>query len=288
MLMGNSSTATEQTGFTPMLTSGRYVLPALGLAWANCINMRIFLARNAMTNGDQPGPEQQACTHRTMHVLFAPHLPPRTCAFTLSAAGISGTTSGTTHPHTKSCGPASEYQRACPVPCSAPKMTPLMLESGMQSCPAPCTAMLAPICHEPAVHANISNDVSLQNAAHQFNSSPLAAQSFPMPTSSSAAADPAPQRHWQGYRDRHQQRPSADCSSAPSGAQSVGGALREHTNTSAQQLHHLNAGIADGWPLHQGGCAKIVPEENVHRGGPACHDQAHAPLCTGVFSSNRD
>ena len=37
----------EDAGPVPLMTSGREVLPALGLAWANCINTRIFLSRHA-------------------------------------------------------------------------------------------------------------------------------------------------------------------------------------------------------------------------------------------------
>ena len=32
-------------GLVPQMTSGREVLPALGLAWANCVNTRLFLSR---------------------------------------------------------------------------------------------------------------------------------------------------------------------------------------------------------------------------------------------------
>lgn len=46
--------ATSRTGLgggagsraAPLLSSGRRVLPALGLAWGNCINCRLFAARH--------------------------------------------------------------------------------------------------------------------------------------------------------------------------------------------------------------------------------------------------
>ena len=38
----------EDAGPTPLISSGREVLPALGLAWANCVNTRIFLSRHAV------------------------------------------------------------------------------------------------------------------------------------------------------------------------------------------------------------------------------------------------
>ena len=39
------------TGGLSLITSGREVLPALGLAWANCINQRLFLARTLHPDG---------------------------------------------------------------------------------------------------------------------------------------------------------------------------------------------------------------------------------------------
>lgn len=49
-------------------TSGRRVLPALGLAWTNCVNQRLFLARTQRGDGGG-GVLRQAC------VVFSPYLP---------------------------------------------------------------------------------------------------------------------------------------------------------------------------------------------------------------------
>ena len=46
----------EDAGPAPLISSGREVLPALGLAWANCVTMRIFLSRHAVHAAPQPGP----------------------------------------------------------------------------------------------------------------------------------------------------------------------------------------------------------------------------------------
>ena len=42
-LEGNA--ASRHTGGVPLMSGGREVVPALGLAWANCVTMRIFLSR---------------------------------------------------------------------------------------------------------------------------------------------------------------------------------------------------------------------------------------------------
>jgi hypothetical protein len=48
------------TGGLRLVTSGREVQPALGLAWANCINHRVFLSRAAhpFLMADHPGSSQ--------------------------------------------------------------------------------------------------------------------------------------------------------------------------------------------------------------------------------------
>lgn len=35
----------------PLVTSGRKVLPSLGLAWANCVNIRLFAGRHTLPDG---------------------------------------------------------------------------------------------------------------------------------------------------------------------------------------------------------------------------------------------
>ena len=70
-----------EAGPTPLISSGREVLPALGLAWANCVNMRLFLSRQtAAASGlpaqQQAGPEEQdTVVHRAMQVRRAAYKP---------------------------------------------------------------------------------------------------------------------------------------------------------------------------------------------------------------------
>ncbi|XBH62774.1 hypothetical protein VPH35_116909 [Triticum aestivum] len=70
------------TGNTVAWSSGRQVSPALGLAWANCVNTRLFLTREVDSNGGS--------ARRHMKVAFAPHLPVRTCEFVIRRDGVFG------------------------------------------------------------------------------------------------------------------------------------------------------------------------------------------------------
>ena len=65
----------------PVATSGRAVVPALGLAWSNCIQMRIALSRQSR---DAMSPL------RRMRIVFAPHRPPVSCNFIVDDSGIVG------------------------------------------------------------------------------------------------------------------------------------------------------------------------------------------------------
>uniref|UniRef100_A0A0D9VH67 RecA family profile 1 domain-containing protein n=1 Tax=Leersia perrieri TaxID=77586 RepID=A0A0D9VH67_9ORYZ len=71
-----------EQGNTVAWSSGRRVSPALGLAWANCVNTRLFLTRDA----DGPG----GGARRRMKVAFAPHLPERACEFVIRRDGVFG------------------------------------------------------------------------------------------------------------------------------------------------------------------------------------------------------
>ncbi|KAG2500277.1 hypothetical protein HYH03_001855 [Edaphochlamys debaryana] len=65
----------------PLVTGGRRVQPALGLAWANCVNARLFAAKHdALGNG----------VVRSLQVVFAPHLPHSYCCFTVAVDGVRG------------------------------------------------------------------------------------------------------------------------------------------------------------------------------------------------------
>ncbi|KAJ0089588.1 hypothetical protein Patl1_14273 [Pistacia atlantica] len=78
-------------------SSGRRVCPALGLAWANCVNSRLFLLRNeefvSEENGTvNGGGEDFVCrrARRRLCVVFAPHLPDSSCEFEITREGVFG------------------------------------------------------------------------------------------------------------------------------------------------------------------------------------------------------
>ena len=75
-------------------TSGRRVSPALGLAWAHCINSRVFLARHeqSIEVDIRNAPSTSICsqTHRTFHLVFAPHLAYASAEFVIKKEGIVG------------------------------------------------------------------------------------------------------------------------------------------------------------------------------------------------------
>lgn len=71
---------------------GERLAPALGITWSNQLLVRLV--------ADRQRPEEVPRGHppsRTLRVAFAPHLPPASCSFTVSAEGVRGT------PGTQSC-----------------------------------------------------------------------------------------------------------------------------------------------------------------------------------------
>jgi DNA-repair protein XRCC3 len=73
-------------GNTVAWSSGRRVSPALGIAWANCVNTRLFLTRELDAAG--------GTARRRMKVAFAPHLPERSCEFVIRRDGVFGVEPG--------------------------------------------------------------------------------------------------------------------------------------------------------------------------------------------------
>ncbi|PON75934.1 DNA recombination and repair protein [Parasponia andersonii] len=80
-----------------LYSSGRRVCPALGLAWANCVNSRLFLSRNEEVIGEEnssvnvdDGDNLRRQTRRQIHVLFAPHLPKSSTEFVIRREGVFG------------------------------------------------------------------------------------------------------------------------------------------------------------------------------------------------------
>ncbi|XP_008157066.2 DNA repair protein XRCC3 [Eptesicus fuscus] len=82
--------AVEEEDATPG-APGERLAPALGITWSNQLLMRLV--------ADRQRPEEAPRGHpgRTLRVVFAPHLPPSSCSYTVSAEGVRGT------PGTQSC-----------------------------------------------------------------------------------------------------------------------------------------------------------------------------------------
>ncbi|XP_071725383.1 DNA repair protein XRCC3 homolog [Rutidosis leptorrhynchoides] len=80
-----------------LYTSGRRVCPSLGLAWANCVNSRLFLSmneeiegvNNGLVDGEYSG-YVNTRKRRELHVVFAPHLACSSCEFVITKDGVFG------------------------------------------------------------------------------------------------------------------------------------------------------------------------------------------------------
>ncbi|CAK9875588.1 unnamed protein product, partial [Sphagnum jensenii] len=92
-----------------LMTSGRFVRPALGLSWSHCVNTRLFLSRipqqdcsmlhkfqGHVRHGSEvvehcnSGGGGEGLDGRRIQVVFAPHLPQDSCAFTVTRRGMQG------------------------------------------------------------------------------------------------------------------------------------------------------------------------------------------------------
>lgn len=73
-----------------LYTSGRKVCAALGLSWANCVNIRLFLSRHEEKVGEEGGDCFATRTRRFIRVLFAPHLPDSYCEFVITRERVFG------------------------------------------------------------------------------------------------------------------------------------------------------------------------------------------------------
>lgn len=70
-----------------VVSSGRRVIPTLGLTWASCINTRLALSRQeSSTTVAKVGSEIQ----RSMHVIFSPCAPQGSCPFVVDSEGLRG------------------------------------------------------------------------------------------------------------------------------------------------------------------------------------------------------
>lgn len=120
-MLGDFADASQAAVFGPLVTSGRRVLPALGLAWANCVNHRVFLSRatsvgaegnlggavarrmQATCSATQSSVSERATwsrkgcrasravpSFRVLQVLLSPYLPARSCPFVIDDDGLHG------------------------------------------------------------------------------------------------------------------------------------------------------------------------------------------------------
>ena len=100
----------SHTAGLALTSSGRAVVPALGLAWANCVNARVFLSKDAGPGGHSrvmydggpsaamhaavaagaARPPPSAPQLRHMQIVFSPVLPQRRCAYVVETTGVRG------------------------------------------------------------------------------------------------------------------------------------------------------------------------------------------------------
>ncbi|KAF8369937.1 hypothetical protein HHK36_032033 [Tetracentron sinense] len=77
-----------------LYSSGRRVVPALGISWANCVNSRLFLSRDYEIVREEMGSEDakggDILMRRRLQVVFAPHLPQSSCEFVILREGVFG------------------------------------------------------------------------------------------------------------------------------------------------------------------------------------------------------
>lgn len=106
-----------------LYSSGRRVSPALGLAWANCVNSRIFLSReeeevlvDEPTGPVDEGSIGQVRVTRRLHVIFSPHLPYSSCEFLITREGIQGIERWCIIPHLYSWIWSSRMERNAQLP----------------------------------------------------------------------------------------------------------------------------------------------------------------------------
>lgn len=84
-------TAQDSRAVFCLSVGGERASPALGITWSNQLLVRL--------TADRLRPEEatSAPPRRTLRVVSAPHLPPSSCSYTVTAEGVRGT------PGTESC-----------------------------------------------------------------------------------------------------------------------------------------------------------------------------------------
>lgn len=83
---GDADVASRALG--EAVSSGRRVLPALGVMWGNCVNTRLFLTRYAKRSNRGLDDGDEDVVGRRLSVVFAPHLAEATVEFALRDDGL--------------------------------------------------------------------------------------------------------------------------------------------------------------------------------------------------------
>ncbi|NWR61182.1 XRCC3 protein, partial [Bucorvus abyssinicus] len=66
------------------------VAPALGITWANQLLMRLMVSRVSQPEQPSGAASHHSGSVRTLRVVFAPHLPPSFCYYTVKLEGVKG------------------------------------------------------------------------------------------------------------------------------------------------------------------------------------------------------
>ncbi|NXG46949.1 XRCC3 protein, partial [Psilopogon haemacephalus] len=66
------------------------VVPALGITWANQLLMRLMVSRVLQPEQSSGAASHHTGSVRTLRVVFAPHLPPSFCYYTVKLEGVRG------------------------------------------------------------------------------------------------------------------------------------------------------------------------------------------------------
>ncbi|KAM9291815.1 DNA repair protein XRCC3 isoform 3-T5 [Morus bassanus] len=69
---------------------GNRVSPALGITWANQLLMRLMVSRITQPEQSSGVTSHHTGSMRTLRVVFAPHLPPSSCYYTVKLEGVKG------------------------------------------------------------------------------------------------------------------------------------------------------------------------------------------------------
>ena len=147
----------QHTAGSQLWTSDREVIPALGLAWANCINTRIFLSRlghvpwPSFLHAARPNPAPEAAAAdpdaaqnglllRSLQVVFSPHLPQAGAFYVVLQSGVVGvphpsTWSSYKNPANDSCtfAVAPGHDHGLAMACPDQALLPMQITPGRSS-----------------------------------------------------------------------------------------------------------------------------------------------------------